>query len=275
MISSTFPRRDKQAETYRQIMDGAQGKPVVFRSLDIGGDKILPYIKHPKEENPALGWRAIRMSLDRPGLFRTQVQALIRAAAGRELSIMIPMVSVVSEIEAAKMLISREVEQLEKRGVPRPSKLRIGAMIEVPSLLYELDALMPHVDFVSVGSNDLLQFLFAADRSNAHVGHRYDPLSVSALRALRHVVRTGAVHGVPVTLCGEMAGRPLEAMALIGLGFRTISMAPASIGPVKTMILSLNADKLAGRLEELLQTQSGSIRSHLQEFARAEGVELS
>src|SRR5690606_8952744 len=118
-----------------------------------------------------------------------------------------------------------------------PSKLRIGAMIEVPSLLYELDALMPHVDFVSVGSNDLLQFLFAADRSNAHVGHRYDPLSVSALRALRHVVRTGAVHGVPVTLCGEMAGRPLEAMALIGLGFRTISMAPASIGPVKTMIL--------------------------------------
>lgn len=275
MISSTFPRRDKQAETYRQIMDGAQGKPVVFRSLDIGGDKILPYIKHPKEENPALGWRAIRMSLDRPGLFRTQVQALIRAAAGRELSIIIPMVSVVSEIEAAKMLISREVEQLEKRGVPRPSKLRIGAMIEVPSLLYELDALMPHVDFVSVGSNDLLQFLFAADRSNAHVGHRYDPLSVSALRALRHVVRTGAVHGVPVTLCGEMAGRPLEAMALIGLGFRTISMAPASIGPVKTMILSLNADKLAGHLEELLQTQSGSIRSHLQEFARAEGVELS
>src|SRR5690606_7136601 len=234
------------AETYRQIMDGAQGKPVVFRSLDIGGDKILPYIKHPKEENPALGWRAIRMSLDRPGLFRTQVQALIRAAAGRELSIMIPMVSVVSEIEAAKMLISREVDQLEKRGVPRPSMLRIGARIEVPSLLSELHALMPHVSYVAVGSHDLVQYLFAADLSYAHVGHRYDPLSVSALRALRHVVRTGAVHGVPVNLCGEMAGRPLEAMALIGLGFRTISMAPASIGPVKTMILSLNADKLAG-----------------------------
>ena len=275
MVSSTFPRRDKQTETYRQIMDGAGSKPVVFRSLDIGGDKILPYIRHPKEENPALGWRAIRISLDRPGLFRTQVQALLRAAAGRELSIMIPMVSTVWEIEAAKGLIAREVELLEKRGVPRPVKLRLGAMIEVPSLLYELDALMPHVDFASVGSNDLLQFLFAADRANAEVGHRYDPLSVSALRALKQVVRAGARHGVPVTLCGEMAGRTLEAMALIGLGYRTISMAPASIGPVKSMILSLDAARVAGVVDELLETRSGSIRSDLLEFARAEGVELS
>ncbi len=275
MISSTFPRRDKQTETYRQILDDAAGKPVVFRSLDIGGDKILPYIRHPKEENPALGWRAVRISLDRPGLFRTQIQALLRAAAGRELSIMVPMISTVSEIEAAKALIAREVDQLEKRGVPRPGKLRLGAMVEVPSLLYELDALMAKVDFVSVGSNDLLQFLFAADRANAQVGHRYDPLSVSALRALEQVVRAGTRHGVRVTLCGEMAGRPLEAMALIGLGYRTISMAPASIGPVKSMILSLDAAKVAGVVEELLQTKSGSIRSHLKEFARAEGVELS
>jgi len=275
MISSTFPRRDRQMETYRQILDGAGGKPVVFRSLDIGGDKILPYIRHPKEENPALGWRAIRMSLDRPGLFRMQVQALLRAAAGRELRVMLPMVSVVREIEAAKALIAHEVEQLERRGVPRPAKLRIGAMVEVPSLLYELDALMPHVDFVSVGSNDLMQFLFAADRANSQVAHRYDPLSVSSLRALKLVVQAGAKHGVPVTLCGEMAGRTLEAMALIGLGFRTISMAPASIGPVKSMILSLDAIKLGGLMEEVLQTKSGSIRSQLQEFARAEGVELS
>ena len=275
MISSTFPRRDRQTETYRQILDGAGSKPVVFRSLDIGGDKILPYIRHPKEENPALGWRAMRMSLDRPGLFRTQVQALLRAAAGRELSIMLPMVSVVSEVEAAKAIIHREVEQLEKRGVPRPAKLRIGAMVEVPSLLFELDALMPHVDFVSVGSNDLLQFLFAADRSNSEVSHRYDPLSVPALRALRQVVLAGTKHDVPVTLCGEMAGRTLEAMALIGLGFRAISMAPASIGPVKSMVLSLDAGKLAGFLDELLQSKSGSVRSHLRDHAMAEGIELS
>jgi len=275
MISSTFPRRDKQTETYRQILDGASGKPVVFRSLDIGGDKILPYIRHPKEENPALGWRAVRISLDRPGLFRTQIQALIRAAGGRELSIMVPMVSTVSEIEAVKALIAREVDHLAKRGVPRPERLRLGAMVEVPSLLFELDALMPQVDFVSVGSNDLMQFLFAADRSNAQVGHRYDPLSVSALRALKQVVRAGARHGVPVTLCGEMAGRTLDAMALIGLGYRTISMAPASIGPVKSMILSLDAAKVASVVDELLETKSGSIRSYLQDFAKAEGVELA
>ena len=275
MISSTFPRRDRQTEAYRQILDGAGEKPVVFRSLDIGGDKVLPYIRHPKEENPALGWRAIRMSLDRPGLFRTQIQALLRAAGGRELNVMIPMVSAVSEVEAARALITREVTHLERLGVPRPERLRLGAMIEVPGLLFELDALMPHVDFVSVGSNDLLQFLFAADRSNAQVGHRYDPLSVSALRALKQVIRAGARQGVPVTLCGEMAGRTLEAMALIGLGFRTISMAPAFIGPVKTMILSLDAAKLSGVLDELLQSRSGSIRSDLQQFAGSEGVELA
>ncbi len=136
MISSTFPRRGQQTETYRQILDGANGKPVVFRSLDIGGDKILPYLRHPKEENPTLGWRAIRISLDRPGLFRMQVQALLRAAAGRELSIMIPMVAAVGEIEAAKALIGREVEQMAQRGVPRPAKLRIAPWSRA-ELLYD------------------------------------------------------------------------------------------------------------------------------------------
>ena len=275
MVASAFPRRDRQTDTYRQILNEAGGKPVVFRSLDIGGDKILPYMRHPKEENPAIGWRAIRMSLDRSGLFRTQIQALLRAANGRELSIMIPMVSVVSEIEAAKALIDREVRWLETRGVPPPSRLRIGAMVEVPSLLYELDALMPAVDFVSVGSNDLMQFLYAADRSNSRVSHRYDPLSVASLRVLRQIVQAGTRHNRPVTLCGEMAARPLEAMALIGLGFRIISMSPVSIGPVKTMVLSLNAARLSAVLEDILAHKSGSIRAELTRFAAAEGIELS
>ncbi len=275
MIASTFPLRDRQAQTYRQILDEVGDKPVVFRSIDIGGDKILPYMRHPKEENPAIGWRAIRMSLDRPGLFRTQIQALLRAANGRELSVMLPMISVVSEVEAAKAMIAREVQILERRGVPRPSRLRIGAMVEVPSLLYELDALMPLVDFVSVGSNDLMQFLYAADRGNSRVSHRYDLLSVSAMRALKQILQASARHDVPVTLCGEMAGRPLEAMALIGLGFRTISMAPAAIGPVKAMILSMHAGKLAMFLEDLLASRSGSIRDELMQFASAETIELS
>jgi phosphotransferase system, enzyme I, PtsP len=274
MLASTFPRRERQTLAYRQILDEAKGKPVVFRALDIGGDKVLPYVRQHKEENPALGWRAIRMALDRPGLFRTQIQALLRAAEGRELSVLIPMVSAVGEIDAAKALIERERELLQRRGSQCPMRFRLGAMIEVPSILYELDMLLPRVDFISVGSNDLMQFLFAADRSNAHVANRYDPLSVSALKVLKQIVQAAARHDVPVALCGEMAGRPLEAMALVGIGYRSISMAPASIGPVKTMILSLDARRLAKAMNAMLDTRTGSLRKDLQRFAEAEGVEL-
>jgi phosphotransferase system enzyme I (PtsP) len=214
------------------------------------------------------------MALDRPGLFRTQIQALLRAAAGRELSLMIPMVSAVAEVDAAKALIERESELLQRRGSQIPERLRIGAMIEVPGILYELDALMPRVEFVSVGSNDLLQFLFAADRSNAHVASRYDALSVPALKVLKRIVQAAARHQIPLALCGEMAGRPLEAMALIGLGYRSISMAPASIGPVKTMILSLEARRLAKAIDEMLETRTGSLREELRRFAEANEVEV-
>jgi phosphotransferase system enzyme I (PtsP) len=274
MLASTFPRRERQTLAYRQILDEAKGKPVVFRALDIGGDKVLPYVRQHKEENPALGWRAIRMALDRPGLFRTQIQALLRAAEGRELSVLIPMVSAVAEIDAAKALIERERELLQRRGSQSPIRFRLGAMIEVPSILYELDMLLPRVDFISVGSNDLMQFLFAADRSNAHVANRYDPLSVPALKVLKRIVQAAARHDVPVALCGEMSGRPLEAMALVGLGYRSISMAPASIGPVKTMILSLDARRLAKAMNAMLENRTGSLRKELQRFAEGEGVEL-
>jgi phosphotransferase system, enzyme I, PtsP len=187
---------------------------------------------------------------------------------------MIPMVSAVAEVDAAMALITRESELLQRRGSQIPLRLRLGAMIEVPSILYELDALMPRVEFVSVGSNDLLQFLFAADRTNAHVASRYDPLSVPALKVLKRIVQAAALHEISLALCGEMAGRPLEAMALIGLGYRSISMAPASIGPVKTMILSLDARRLSKAMNEMLETRTGSLREDLQRFAEANGVEL-
>ncbi|MFM1815809.1 MAG: hypothetical protein RLZ98_2504 [Pseudomonadota bacterium] len=274
MLSESFPRIAKQIETYQQVLDEAEGTRVVFRALDIGGDKELPYLRHPHEQNPALGWRAIRLALDRPGLMRLQVRALLRAAAGRELDLMFPMVSVTEEFLEARARVHREMEWLAGLGYRLPDKVRLGAMIEVPSLLFELDCLMPHVDFVSVGSNDLLQFLFAADRNNAQVGARYDALTVTALRALRTIAEAGQRHGVPVTLCGEMAGRPLEAMALIGLGFRAISMAPASIGPVKAMILSLDAGALENWLHERLRCGNGSLRGGLVTFAGKHGVEL-
>ena len=208
MISSTFPRLDRQMQFYGQVLDQAGGKPVVFRTLDIGGDKPLPYMRMPEEANPALGWRGLRMSLDRPALLRTQFRALLRAAAGRHLSVMIPMVTAVSEVEAVRRLLDREIELIRQRNAEAPSQIRFGAMVEVPSILHELDALMRQVDFVSVGSNDLVQYLFAADRGNARVGSRYDVLSVAALRALQLVADAARRNDVPATVCGEIAGTP-------------------------------------------------------------------
>lgn len=273
MLSSTLPRLDRQTEVYRSIIAQAGGRPVVFRTLDIGGDKVLPYLRRHGEENPALGWRAVRMSLDRPALFRTQVRAMLRAVGEGELKIMVPMVSTPTEMDAARALINKEMELARKRG-PAPSRVLVGTMLEVPSLLYELDSLMRRVDFVSVGSNDLLQFLFAADRANPLVARRYDTLSVAALRALRAIVDAAGRHNVPLNLCGEMAGRPLEAMALIGLGFRSLSVSPASIGPVKTMILSLDCARLAGHVRDLLDTAAGTIRPDLERFAEADSIEI-
>jgi phosphotransferase system enzyme I (PtsP) len=274
MLSHSLPRVDRQTLAYEAVMNEAGEKPVVFRSLDIGGDKVLPYLPHVPEENPAIGWRAIRMSLDRPALFRMQVRALVRAAAGRELRIMIPMVSVATEMDEIKVLIEKEKDLALKRGTKLPSRLLIGAMIEVPSVLFELDELLTRVDFVSVGSNDLMQFLFAADRSNSRVVNRFDSLSVAALRALKQLARACRRHQVQLTLCGEMAGRPIEAMCLIGLGFRTLSMAPASIGPVKTMIRALDAGAVTELMEELLAGRSGSLRADLEAFASRNGIEV-
>jgi phosphotransferase system enzyme I (PtsP) len=274
MISATLPRMDRQVQMYRTIIEGAGGKPVVFRTLDVGGDKVLPYLRQPAEENPALGWRAIRLSLDRPGLLRTQVRALLRAAAGRELRLLLPMVTAVGEVDVARSVIVREAELLQRRGLAGPATVLLGAMIEVPSLLFELDALLPRVDFVSVGSNDLLQYFFAADRNNTRVAARYDTLSAPPLRALASIAEAARRHNRPFSLCGEMAGRPLEAMALIGLGFRSISMAPASIGPIKSMVLSLDAGALARWLESNLRASEGSLRAGLKRFAEEHGVEI-
>ena len=275
MVSATMPRLEQQAAMYRTVIQESGGKPVVFRTLDLGSDKSLPYLRQPEEENPALGWRSIRMSLDRPGLLRTQVRAFLRAAAGEELRLMLPMVTSVGEIEMARTLIERELDLVRRRGGAEPKMLQIGAMIEVPSLLFDMDAFLPKVDFVSVGSNDLLQYLFASDRNNERVAGRYDSLSAASLRALKSIVDGAARHNKPLTLCGEMAGRPLEAMALIGLGYRSISMAPASIGPVKAMITTLDTAQLRRRLADLLEGGTGSLRSELKRFAEANGIEIS
>lgn len=274
MIAATFPKSDQQMAMYASILDAAADKPVVFRLLDIGGDKMLPYLRHAKEENPAMGWRAIRMALDRPGLLRTQIRALMRAGAGRDIKIMLPMISDVSEFEAARELFDKEQGHLTRHGHALPASVSIGAMIEVPALLWQLDRLMEVADFVSVGSNDLLQFLYAADRANIRVADRFDALSPAVLRMLSDIADAANRHDVPLTLCGEMAGRPLEAMTLIALGYRSISMAPASVGPVKAMVRSLDASAVEREIRGLLDREKSGIRGHLEAFARETGVAI-
>ena len=276
MIASTLPSLRDQIELYRAVLDEAGEKPAVFRTLDIGGDKMLPYMNLAalKEENPALGWRAIRISLDRPALLRHQIRALLTAAAGRSLRIMFPMIAEIAEFRRARALVDKEVARLEKFGKEKPAVIEVGTMLEVPSLAWQLDTLLPEVDFVSIGSNDLLQFLFASDRGNPRVATRYDFLSPAVLGFLRHIVATCRAHGTPLTLCGEMSGKPLEAMALVGLGLRRISMSPAAIGPVKMMVRSLDAAKLAAFMEGLYTLPDRSVREQLTAFAEEHGVAI-
>ena len=274
MIAPSLPRLERQAATYRAVLDAAGERPVVFRTLDIGGDKVLPYLRSTPEENPALGWRGVRLALDRPALLQTQIRALIRAADGRPLTVMAPMVSERAEIEAVRKLIEGELQRALRRGHNVPSHVRIGIMIEVPSLLFALDEIMEVVDFVSIGSNDLLQYLYAADRGNDRVGSRFDTLSAPFLRALRSIARAGKRHSRPVSLCGELGGRPLEAAVLVAIGIRSLSMAPASIGPVKAMLLSLDAGRAAAYVEPLIDSHHGSIRDALLRFAENEGLEV-
>jgi len=268
MVAEDMPRLDAQRALYEKVLDVADGQPVTFRTLDLGGDKLLPYMELEREDNPALGWRAIRMGLDRPALLRLQLRALIWAARGRPLRIMFPLVASVDEFRAARAFVDAELAWAQRRGRPAPSRLDVGAMIEAPALLWHLDALLPMTDFVSVGTNDLMQYLFAADRGNPRVAERYDPLSPPALRALQQIQIACAETGTPVSVCGEMAGRPLEAFALVALGFDRLSMPPAGIGPVKQMVLSVDREAAQRGVLSLLKGASGSVRNEIETLAR-------
>jgi len=266
MIAATMPRLDAQRTLYRSVIETAGDRPVTFRTLDVGGDKVLPYLKTANEQNPAMGWRAIRLGLDRPGLLRMQLRALMQASPGRTLRLMLPMITEVSEIRRARAMIDREAQHLRRHGYEEPTGIELGAVVEVPSMLWQLDELMREVDFISVGSNDLLQFMTASDRGNTLVADRFDPLSRPFLRALRQIV--------PVTLCGELAGSPLGAMTLIGLGYRSLSMSADAIGPVKAAILKFDAAKATAELAAFMAdpTAGDSFRPVLEGFAEREKI---
>jgi phosphotransferase system, enzyme I, PtsP len=276
MVAPNFPRSSEQFTLYRSVLDSAGDKPVTFRTLDIGGDKVLPYMRNIEEENPALGWRAIRLGLDRPALLRTQLRALLRAAAGRALKVMFPMIATVDEFDQAKELVERELTHLRRHGHKLPEEVEVGSMVEVPSLLYQLDDLLERVDFLSVGSNDLVQFLYAADRGNPRVSNRFDPLSAPVLRALKDIADKCREHGRPVTLCGELGSQPIGAIALAAIGYRSLSLTPSAMGPVKAMLLELDCRKAAAFLCPLIEKSVGAvpIRAQLQKFAADNGLQI-
>ena len=252
MIASKLPRLTEQVDLYAEAMEIAGDRPIVFRLLDIGGDKVVPYIRSAAEENPAMGWRSLRLALDRPGLLRTQVRALLQAANGRALKILVPMVTETLEFRQTRLVVQKETDRLQRSGGVIPSRIELGAMIEVPSLLFELDQLLPETDFVSIGSNDLIQFLTATDRANPRVAENYDPIALPRLRAFRHIVQAADQHGVPITMCGELAGRPLEALALMAIGMTQLSMGASSIGPIKEMVLALELEPIRNAVDAAL-----------------------
>lgn len=274
MVRSEFPDVDAQAWLYGRVLDLADGRPVTFRTLDVGGDKVLPYIGAFGDDNPAMGWRAIRIGLDRPAMLRGQLRALVQAANGRPLSVMFPMIADVAELLSARKLLDLELERAKRRGMVEPERLRVGVMFEVPALAWQLDSLLPHVDFLSVGTNDLMQFLFAADRGNSRLAGRYDSLSPALLRLLHFVVEKARPAGVDLAVCGEMAGRPVEALALLAVGVRTLSMSPGAIGPVKAMIRSLDLNDAVGFMTSALSQPDRPLRETLRLFAADHAIEI-
>ena len=279
LVSATLPQREKQQRLYKDVLDAAGDRPVIFRTVDIGGDKALPYMQRDEDEeledNPAMGWRALRLALDRDGLMKAQARALLEASAGKMLNIMFPMVSEPWEYEQARALVEHQREWLLSQRKKVPTAVRYGAMLEVPALAEVLDLLLPKLDFLSIGTNDLTQFLFAADRAHPKLAERYDWLSIAILRFLSRVVRTCEEYQVPVGVCGEMGGRTLEAMALVGLGVRRLSITPASVGPVKAMIRAIDAAELQALMRKLLDDGIVDIRGALTQWADERGIELN
>jgi phosphotransferase system enzyme I (PtsP) len=286
LVRGDLPPVDQQAKIYSEVLARAEGRPVVFRTLDIGGDKAIHAVTQGTaadgpgpfggdvwtEENPAMGWRSLRIGLDRPAILRNQLRALLLASAGGELRLMFPMVAEAAEFSAARAILDLEISRLAERGSNLPKKTLVGAMVEVPAMAWQIDPLLKMADFVSIGSNDLLQFLYASDRSNPVLSDRYDPLAPGTLSIIRHIVTRAEAAGVAVSLCGEMAGRPLEAMALIGMGLTNLSMPAAAVGRVKRMVRSLDTIHCRQYLEQFEGSADHSLRDPLRNFARDHGI---
>ncbi|MEM8692120.1 MAG: phosphoenolpyruvate--protein phosphotransferase [Pseudomonadota bacterium] len=271
LIRNQMPRRSELSAIYARVLDAAGTKRVVFRTLDIGSDKVLPYMKPTDEPNPALGWRAIRVGLDKPGVLRMQLQALMRAANGRALTLMFPFVAQYEEYTRARAEVDKALERERRLGHILPESIEVGAMLETPSLAFAPTKFFEEVGFLSIGGNDLKQFFFAADRENERVRRRYDTLNVSFLSFIERIVERCALTRTPLSFCGEDAGRPIEALCLAAIGLRTLSMRPASIGPVKSLLMRSNLDEVRKVISDARHRGEMCVRPATMEYLRAQG----
>ena len=277
LISSALPQRERQTRLYKDVLDAAGDKPVIFRTVDIGGDKSLPYITSEnarEDENPAMGWRALRLALEREGLLKVQARALLDGAAGKTLNVMFPMVSEVWEFDAAKQVFEEQLAFLKARKHKLPQAINYGVMLEVPSLAEMMDELVEKVSFISVGTNDLTQFLFAADRANPVLAERYDWLSPAILRFLRRIAQGVVGSKTDLGVCGEMGGRRLEALALMGLGYRRFSITPAAVGPIKELVRQVDTRAISEAMAGWLSSPPPDMRAALAKWAEDQGIEL-
>ncbi|MFV0626184.1 MAG: phosphoenolpyruvate--protein phosphotransferase [Alphaproteobacteria bacterium] len=274
MSAASMPSVEEQLVFYKELMDRVGDKKAAFRSLDVGSDKLLPYWSGVVEENPAIGWRSIRITLDRRAILRKQLRAFLKAAAGKEISIMFPMIADLDEFLEAKETLNIELEKGKKKGLPMPKKVSIGLMIEVPSVVFQLEEILKHADFISIGTNDLFQFIFASDRGNARLNDRYDVLSAPFLRVLKKIIDKANEAGVLCSVCGEMASNPIEALALVGLGFRHLSCSGSTFGKVKSMIRTMRVDEVEDYINSLLKSSQKTMRPQLISYAYDHGIEI-
>jgi phosphotransferase system enzyme I (PtsP) len=276
LVAATMPGRAGQTRFYKDVLDAAGDKPVIFRTIDIGGDKPLPYFQtgDPREDNPAMGWRAIRIGLERDALMKVQARALIEAAAGRKLNVMFPMIAEPWEFDQAKAVYEHQRAYLQSQKKRLPTQIRYGAMLEVPALAECLDLMADRLDFLSIGTNDLTQFLFAADRSNPKLAERFDWMSPAILRFLSRASENAARFDIMLSVCGEMGGRPLDALTLLGLGIRSLSITPASVGPIKAMVRSLDLGQAKQEVEAILKEAPADARARLEQWATRHKVDL-
>ncbi|MEL7098916.1 MAG: phosphoenolpyruvate--protein phosphotransferase [Pseudomonadota bacterium] len=271
LVRNQMPKRSELSALYARVLDASQGKRVVFRTLDIGSDKVLPYMKPNDEPNPALGWRAIRVGLDKPGVLRMQLQALIRAANGRPLTVMFPFVAQYEEYTRARAEVDKAMEREIKLGHVVPESLEVGAMLETPSLAFAPRKFFEEVGFLSIGGNDLKQFFFAADRENERVRRRYDTLNVSFLSFIERIVERCDETNTPLSFCGEDAGRPVEALCFAAIGLRTLSMRPASIGPVKSLLRRADLSEVRKVITDARHRGDMNVRPAVMEWLKAQG----